>query len=254
MRKFCVIVLMMVLLFMSASAAQATVLVLQDGLDGYTGCQDATPRSDMPTTNGHSGGVNFVGSEVTREFETVMRWNISAIPVGQVIESAIFEMYTYQTGNMSRDVAVYQILMTDWTETGVSWNVRKPLEGEVTFPWNTAGLKASSDSAGFDSTADRRATAIATTTVNAASRWYSWDITSAVNEWYTNPSAEAGGLVLRDTSTPTSLSLMRFRNSINTAGTETHPKLTITYIPEPATLVIISIGAAGLVARRRKIS
>jgi len=83
------------------------------------------------------------------------------------------------------DVGAYRCLQ-DWEELEATWNSL-----DSTSLWNTPGAEAADDSAGEDSTADRRLTLLDTVTISGGGR-HAWNVTPLVQEWLDGTSSEYG--------------------------------------------------------------
>ena len=109
---------------------------------------------------------------------------------------------------------VYRLLR-GWTETTATWN--RPATGQT---WAQAGAQGVG--------ADRYATLVAATNVQATGRWYAFDVTAAVQAWLANPGSNYGLLLQAAAATNTPNFEERFASREATDATK-RPKLTIDY-------------------------
>ncbi len=138
----------------------------------------------------------------------ILQFNISNIPSGSIINSAVLEIYQTIGGGSSFNASVRRIL-SDWTETQVTWNNRTN-----TSTWGTAGGNYSS-------------TDYANVTVGTSSGVFvRWNITTLVQQWF-NGTYPNYGLILVSPSSGLD-NQKRFASSDNTNET-IRPKLTINY-------------------------
>jgi len=157
----------------------------------------------------------------------------SNIGTGKQIVSAT--MYLYCSGETSATdyrVSAYRALL-NWvegnsdgvTEQGAScWNAAQ----YNAVSWNTAGCDAASDATVEDSTADRRSTAEAGSLITGTGQYFTWDVTTAVQNWYSNNWSEYG-LVLINDGEGTADSRKIFRASHTDTVDGQRPYLSVTY-------------------------
>jgi hypothetical protein len=173
-----------------ATAALAVEVVLQPGAEG----KDAHIRSQGPTSNYGSYAYLTVNWSPAQESRGLVEFNLSTIPSGANITSAILELYTY-TNNPNDNFAIYRITAT-WDEMAVTWS-NQPAHA---------------------------ATAYATTLVQGAGT-YSWNITTLVQEWVNNTYPNYGFKLIRPSALTSSWPY--FASSDH--ATYAHPKLTVNY-------------------------
>jgi hypothetical protein len=149
----------LVILAGGAAAAQAGLLTLQNGLDGYTGCED-TFAADRDDYFNHGVAIKYSGTWYHRlrahlglgekRFKAFVRFNDldTAIPVSGAdqIQSAKLYLYKYDTGGSPGNfsaVAAYRSLKP-WVEgqgglghTDQNWT-RDSLSGASNYYWNAA--------------------------------------------------------------------------------------------------------------------
>lgn len=235
--------------------AFAFSVVYQNGLNGYSGTQDAFIRYNTHanygtrTTNYFIDGVTNTGAD--KDTSILTSFDISSIPDNMHIVSATLSMYKVYD-SVDPLASVYKITSGDWsegtkngaTEVGsVDWFDR--IHGSAA--WSTPGLGAGTD---YDATALDE--------VNiAAIGWYDWDITSAVQDWYMY--GDNYGVVFKAfgqayNGSGVNMTQVFASSEYNSGKEYLRPKLTVIYAaaPEPATMLMFGMGLAGLVTRLRK--
>jgi len=122
-------------LFLGSSAdlqAEETVLVLQEGLDGYAGCVDTT-------LDGFSKTKNYGGSAYLRTWRgsdpsvprinrhSLLKYDLSSVPTDKYIVSARLEVYCYALNYASADPKVaVKMIAGDWVEGDGNGSEAKP--------------------------------------------------------------------------------------------------------------------------------
>jgi hypothetical protein len=114
-----------------------TVLTLQPsgslGIDAEI--SDATPTT--PAGSGTTltiGNVNPIGTDSL--YRALLRFDLTAIPDGALISSAVLTLYDVAGGAMSatRTFNAYRLTQTSWVEATATWN-----NYATALPWTTAG-------------------------------------------------------------------------------------------------------------------
>ncbi len=175
-----------------AGGGGATI-VLKNGLNGYTGTDDAYMIGSSNRVDANTGGryeVRIGKRNNTPAQPGVFRFDLSSIPAGSTIQSATLRLYNFNSSTSATTVFGAYRLVKLWNE-GTQSGPRNE-NGAVCWssaqlgilPWSGAGASAASDAAtNNDPSFDRKATPEAVTTIAGASRWYEWNVTSAVQQW-----------------------------------------------------------------------
>lgn len=230
----------------AGSSAQAATITLKQGVNGYTGCSDTYIDAENPNVNsGSQWYMHLYMSTHDPERSDLIRFNLAGqIPSGQTIVSATLYLWVYQLVDMTSgdwlDVAPYRVgTYRDWQETQATWNVFK-----TNTYWGLPGCEyVPSDRSGtYDGQAVRF------TRDSAVNRYYSWDVTASVQAWYSGQQNNNGWLI-RGVQHDGGTDGISF-NAKESGSADYRPYLEITYVPEPASLILFAF-APTLLRRRR---
>lgn len=133
---------------------------------------DTFINSASPTTNYGTA----TSLEVSTGRSSLLKFDLSAIPSGAQIISAVLSLYCYSGYNYSYSGEIAP-LTAAWDETQATWNVR--LTG---VNWVTAG-------GDVDNT---QKITFASTPTNTAALWHDWTVTSIVRNWVNGALANNG--------------------------------------------------------------
>ncbi len=261
-----IVVLSVALLGLSASLASADTIVLQDGLNGYDGTTDVFIRRNASTSNVSSYNYTSVnrlaidiwGSPFPPDYQTTYGQSGSGMNDGNnwyegllkfddmfdsidpmSIESATL---TLQIVNGYEKPSIWR-MTTPWTETGASWDF---------FDGDGNGSDISdhpSDGGGVTVGVNTLATSDypSGAYLNTGSR--DIDVTAAVQAWLADPSSNQGWVFINDNP-----NRGLFVASEEPTFTGERPMLTIEFtpVPEPGSILLLGIGAMGLLAVSRR--
>ncbi|MBT8036274.1 MAG: InlB B-repeat-containing protein [Verrucomicrobiae bacterium] len=179
-------------------------VVLQDGLNSYTGTRDTYINGASTTSNyGTQTTLSIYNrSQGSKYRYSFLSYDLSSIPAGSTIVSASLDLV--QNNTVANSVDVYE-LTGSWTETGATWSNSNGLVGTTSF-----GTATSPGSAGG---------AVPTINLNASG-------IQKIQSWLDTPSGNHGfGIKTASGGNNQNIDL---RSSEH--GTQAHrPKLTITY-------------------------
>jgi len=164
---------------------------------------------------GSMGGGGGTGSNAN----ALLKFDLSAIPAGATVSSAILNLYLENLSSSTMQVSLYRVTRS-WVEGTRS--------GTGTADGTTWKTYNGSSSWGTDG-GDHDATATALTTVNGTPGWYSWDTTALVTGWLTTPASD-NGMLLAGPSGGGSGITATFTSSDATGSAAGHkPQLSVTY-------------------------
>ena len=182
----------------------AELTIQPDGTDGI----DSFVNERAPTTNNGTQYYFEVGfrPEGGKKYRAFLKFDLSDIPAGQQIDSAILSIYQWHTNeslNVSLTLSANQIT-EDWAEGTVTWNAQPAINAsaEDTDTNNTLG--------------------------ETGSQWWDWDITDLVAGWY-GESITNYGVAIKDNAESSSVACIILYSSDYTDDTSLRPKLVVNY-------------------------
>jgi len=187
----------------------------------YAGVADTYIDLYNPNNNcGASASAKVFAALGSRE-RMLIKFDLSRIPTGSTVLTASLELFVW--GRAGGDVnpgrvAVYaHPVRRHWTEANATWN-----KATSTDFWAQAGCN--------DSTLDFDPTLAATTTVQYTNGYYSWDITSMVHPWVSNPASNEGVILTAD-----GLNVEYWIRTSEISSLSQRPALRVTYETGPVT-------------------
>jgi hypothetical protein len=198
-----------------STALQPVTITLQQGKSGYLGTSDTYLYAYEPDRNyGLEGSLKLRSGT----HHPLVRFDLSSLPAGAEVLTATLELYAYDADRGSAvDVEIYQVLRP-WVETEATWS--GPRAGES---WVGAGCA--------DPGTDRSEAPSTAQTLDAAGRWYRFDVSSAVWGW------AAGGDNYGFIVVPapgSAVDTYYFRSADHPTGDQ-QPRLVIVYVPDSVT-------------------
>ncbi len=170
--------LLTAIIFFTPFQLHATTISFQDGVSptaGYSGTSDTYLNVDQPTNNyGTSTEILIDGSP---DYGTVIKWDISAVPSGESIQSASI---TFTVFSSTSDVYEVYEMKRDWVESQATWN-----EFSSGNNWQNSGAQG---------TNDHGTTVLGTITGSTGSQTINLNSSgiALVQSWLDNPSTNFG--------------------------------------------------------------
>ena len=171
---------------------------------------------------------------------TLVQVDTSGILSTEVVTGASLKLTTdFQHPDTTSVTLTVHRLLQPWGEFKATWNER--LNGTA---WSTPGMQAG---------VDYSSTVIATQTLTANETQYTFDLGSPaglamVQDWISNPISNYGLALVATPSGGTTREQFNFVHSESTtADSGVKPILIITTVPEPTTLLMLTVGALGFV-------
>jgi hypothetical protein len=196
-----------------AYATSSVVVTLQQGVDGYEGCEDTRITEENPD-------LNFGNEELVLGMKgrvgTLIRFDVSSIPRYALIEEATLGILVHNYGQRPEDASIcatYAVSRT-WTEMEATW-----YKATNTDDWGLPGCN--------DTTTDRSPTPLDHQAIYQRDRWYTWNVTPAVQRWVQEPASNEG-LLIRQVNTEVG-GEYDIRES-EYPGLDVRPYLTIRYV------------------------
>ncbi len=215
------------LLFILASAllsgvqelsASTIIIIRTSNTDGYV-------QSSTPTTNYGTSTKLKVDPKAVSVKRSLVSFDLSAIPSGQVIVQALLSLYLSIPPSTSRILEIHRVT-ANWTERGVTWN-NQPSFLSTPTSTNTTGTNAA---------------------------WINWIVTTDIAAGYASPS-QWFGFTIKDSQEPIQSGGFLLNFNSREASATLRPQLTVIYalqIPEiPVwTAMVLGVGGVGLVSYR----
>lgn len=172
-------------------------------------------------------GNQSAGSDNRR---SLLKFDLSAIPVGSTINSATMSLYQHaQQDATTPQLGVYYTTRS-WTEgTG---NGTATTDGAT---WNSYNGTSNWTTAGGDFNGTAQATATAPNSTNA---WVDFSITGLAQSWVSGTFANEGMFVKKSGENPAVSDYKTFYSSDYLGDSSLRPKLVIEYVPAPGSMTL----------------
>ncbi|MGD9637261.1 MAG: DNRLRE domain-containing protein, partial [Pirellulales bacterium] len=182
----------------------------QDGVSGYDGARDT--KLNGGSTNSNYATNSTLDLDGSPDIAPLFYWDITAIPVGSVIESVSIQ---FNVTNTSSHAYPLYAMERAWDEFSATWN-----QAANGIPWAAAGAQGTGDHA-TEAIASILASnkGLNTVSLNDAG-------IAAVQAWVDNPAANYG-VIFQDYSNSNGADL----SSDNASSATQRPKLIISYRP-----------------------
>ena len=186
-----------------------TTIALQQGSNGYTGCEDTHIYLYAPATNYCAHNLLYVGYR--QQYATLMRFDLAPIPANAIVTEATLELYAVGWSGYDPPIDTHVILRNvDLCQA--TWNVAE--EGN---PWGQPGCN--------DTATDRHGLPESSLTTHGIGQWYSFGLTAAVQGWLDGSLAN-NGVLLRGANTISAA--LRFA-AVQNNDLSLRPRLVVTY-------------------------
>lgn len=264
--KRCLLTLIVAVGMLGFSAASAEVVTLQQGLNGYAGCEDTFLSGKDATQREYNyggGGGICTGGWLTAgdgdKRQALIRFNemfgdgSNQIPAGAEIVSAELRLYAETALNNYNEYLRLYPMVGDWVEGNSSWAVETGAScGDFrkysTTPsgddyWGTDGTPQLGPKSGVDYLTSLYSDVFGPKTPN---QWVVWDITEFVQNWQDGTMVNNGVY----THNPGNYLRANYYSSEYEGDTSLRPMLVVEYVPEPATMMLLCLGVITLRRRR----
>ncbi len=156
------------------------VYVLQQGVDGYTGCDDTRISEETPDENYANGELVLANRG---QIASLIRFDLSPVPAyARVVDAKLGLMVSNygQRSDQPVHIDVHKVKRR-WVETEATW-----MQARRADSWGLPGCN--------DIETDRDPQSLDRQAVYEIG-WYVWNVTSAVQDWMRNPSTNQGFLL-----------------------------------------------------------
>jgi len=186
--------------------AQTTIVLQGDPLAG----QDTHLAQASSVQNFGAAALLLSNSQSNGQNRLLLRFDLSGIPAGATIQSAVMELYYASSRVTTTEALRLHRVTRSWTEAGATWRTY-----DGTNDWAAQG-------------GDYDAAVVASVNLDGTVNiWKQWTITSLVQSWTNGTFTNYGALL---ESPPASGNNERRFNSSENASPTLRPKLTITYV------------------------
>ena len=200
----------------SSRRPASEILVLSQGVNGYSGATDAWIDSLQPTTNyGNQAQMEVRGSG---QADLLIRFDLTTLPPGIEIKAATLQLDVEERSSPDAiHVAAYR-LRRPWSEDDVTW-----LLAANGAPWGGSGAS--------DTAVDRFPVAADVVRLDQIGARYQWDVTEAAQDWHAVPAQNHGLILAAEEGAPASYTVY----SAESTDLDLRPKLVVEYVTQPAT-------------------
>lgn len=207
-------------------SGEPIILVLQQGLSGYSGVDDTYLDQWYASTNREADDLLRCRSDDARS--ALLRFDLAMIPREAHVLSASLSLYEFDAGAHEIQVQAYEVFRP-WSPYQATW-----YQAKVGVPWGVPGCN--------DLAGDRASRPVDTMTVGREHTWYTFEnLGSLIQGWVANPSSNQG-LLLKGAGGVASEHSFVSSNHWNPAW---RPKLTIRYTFDTAAARVPGLADVG---------
>ncbi len=192
------------------AASTQTTITLQQGNNGYRGCDDTYIYQWAPDASYCWQEQLKVGYK--QQNAALLHFDLSPIPPGAAITQATLQLYVSGWSGSDLTFGAYALLR-NFDACQATWN-----HALSTNPWGLPGCN--------DTATDRRPSPESSVTTSGIGLWYDFDLTAITQDWVSG-NLPNYGILLRSASPLATPSI--YIASAQTATTSLRPKLVITY-------------------------
>lgn len=206
------------------ASAQTTVVLQGDPLAG----EDTHIAQASSVQNYGTSTQLLSNSQSNAQSRLLLRFDLSGIPAGATIQSAVLELYYQSAKNSLSEVLRVHRLTRAWTEPGTTWRTYDGVNN-----WTSQG-------------GDFDAAVVASVTLDSTVNvWKAWTVTALVQSWMNGTNPNHG--MLLETPARSGNNERRFASSEN-ASAALRPKLTLTYVATDLSASTKAVDSATAVA------
>ncbi|MGQ9494282.1 MAG: DNRLRE domain-containing protein [Anaerolineae bacterium] len=194
----------------------SVLVVLQQGVNGYTGAEDTTLHRDFPDSN--FGNVWYLRVGMRHKDSALIRFDLSVIPPGSRIVCAVLSLYAERWSGtpFELDVGVYRV-KRQWLANEATW-----LMAQSGALWEVGGCNGPGD---------REQIPESKVTVTNIFKWYDFDLTCLVDGWVNGWLPNYGVSIQAVDEWDNDILYFDSSNDVNDFGSIEHrPKLFILYV------------------------
>lgn len=195
----------------------AHLLVLQQGVDGYTGAEDTT----LARYEGNLSDKWFIRVGYKGQNSALVRFDVSSIPPGSRILCAALSLYAEMWSGTPFNLAVgAYAVKRPWVAQEATW-----YWASVGIPWQIGGCNGPDD---------RSQTPEAVVSIQNIRTWYHFDLTRVVDGWVSGALPNYGvSLQAMDVKDLDSIWFAASDDVTDDGSIANRPKLVILYVPPP---------------------
>ncbi len=211
---------------------QAETLILQNGVDGYSGTDDTSIYEDRPNNTNGGGEYIFSGATASSVRRGLIRFDLSPLPENSQIISVALELIFDRSGSSSTDEDEYRLhrITSEWGEGSVvatdPGGIGSPAEAGDTTWTDRLFEQADWDTPGGDFVETASIAMPVTRAPGNTVTFSNGGMAADVETWLADPSSNHGWILIGDEEG--TRNARRFHSSENSSDP---PQLTIEFEP-----------------------